>query len=58
MTDFILRCESCGEFTMKEYCTCGGKAKQIRPPKFSPDDQYVAYRRKAKEDDRKKAGLI
>ena len=33
---------------MKDVCACGGKALTPRPAKFSIDDKYGAYRRKAK----------
>ncbi|MBS3102637.1 ribosome biogenesis protein [Candidatus Woesearchaeota archaeon] len=52
----ILKCESCGRYTMKEEC-CGGKTIAIRPLKFSLDDPYGSYRRKAKAGELKKKGL-
>ena len=54
----ILKCQSCGNYTLKERCECGGKAINPKPPKFSPEDKYGKYRRKVKEKDRKKQGLI
>jgi len=33
---------------MKEKCGCGGKAVPVVPPKYSPQDRYAEYRRKAK----------
>ena len=45
----ILKCEKCGRYTMKEQCSCSGKALNPKPAKFSPDDKYAHYRRKAKE---------
>ena len=44
----ILKCEKCGAYTMNEKCKCGGKALTIVPAKFSPQDRYAEYRRKAK----------
>lgn len=54
----ILKCESCGNYTLKEICSCGGKAIGIKPPKFSLKDDYAGYRRKAKEKEWKEKGLI
>ena len=54
----ILKCESCGEYTLKEKCKCGGKALSIKPAKYSPEDPYVEYRIRAKEKERKKLKLI
>jgi len=54
----ILKCKSCGKHTLKEKCSCGGIAANIKPPKFSPEDNYAKYRRKYKSDERKKDGLV
>ena len=43
---------------MKNVCLCGGKALTPKPAKFSVEDKYGAYRRKAKTDLFKKEGLI
>ncbi len=43
---------------MKEVCACGTKALIPRPMKYSPDDKFVSYRRKAKIDDYRKMGLL
>ncbi|MBW2991841.1 RNA-protein complex protein Nop10 [Candidatus Woesearchaeota archaeon] len=45
----ILKCQSCNEYTMNEECKCGGKAVNPKPPKYSPEDPYADYRRKAKK---------
>lgn len=34
---------------MKEHCDCGEKTVSCKPPKYSPEDKYAEYRRKAKE---------
>jgi rRNA maturation protein Nop10 len=34
---------------MEQICSCGAKAITTRPPKYSPEDKYAEYRRKAKE---------
>ena len=54
----ILKCQKCGEYTLHDECKCGGKAIENKPPKYSPDDKYADYKRKAKEEERKKAGLL
>ena len=54
----ILKCESCGKYTMKEACSCNGKAITPKPAKFSPEDKYGAYRRKVKINEFEKRGLL
>jgi len=54
----ILKCESCGKYTMNEKCSCGGKALNPKPAKFNPEDDYGDYRRKAKENKWKEEGLL
>lgn len=55
----ILKCEKCGQYTMRDICPkCGGKAVNPKPAKYSPNDAYGSYRRKAKEAELKKEGLI
>ncbi len=34
---------------MKEICDCGERSVSHKPPKYSPEDKYASYRRKAKE---------
>ena len=43
---------------MKEICSCGGGALTPKPAKFSIEDKYGSYRRKAKINDFKKKGLL
>ncbi|PIN86166.1 ribosome biogenesis protein [Candidatus Woesearchaeota archaeon CG10_big_fil_rev_8_21_14_0_10_44_13] len=43
----IMRCPVCGVYTMKEE-HCGQKTVNPKPPKYSPEDKYGGYRRKAK----------
>jgi H/ACA ribonucleoprotein complex subunit 3 len=43
---------------MKEVCSCGGKAVNPRPPKYSPEDPYGEYRRKAKKQSLMDQGLL
>ncbi|MFA5943730.1 MAG: RNA-protein complex protein Nop10 [Candidatus Thermoplasmatota archaeon] len=48
----LKRCLKCKEYTLQDTCPhCGGAAKPNRPAKFSPEDQYGAYRRKLKRLD-------
>mgnify|MGYP006274923751 CR=1 FL=1 len=55
----ILRCTSCGVFSLHETCReCGGKAISIEPPKYSPDDKYAELKRTAKTDDYKQRGFL
>jgi len=49
MSRHIFKCEKCGAYTMNEICSCGGKALTTRPPKYSPEDKFAKYRRRAKE---------
>ncbi len=42
-------CPNCGRYTLEEVCpVCGGKTVLAHPPKYSPEDKYGEYRRKAK----------
>lgn len=54
----ILRCKSCGKYTISEICVCGGEAVLPIPPKYSPEDKYGSYRRRAKENNLKEKGLL
>ncbi|HOP09808.1 MAG TPA: RNA-protein complex protein Nop10 [Candidatus Methanofastidiosa archaeon] len=47
----ILKCSSCGEYTLHDECPkCGGRAVPVRPPRFSPEDKYAEYRRRWKSE--------
>ncbi len=46
----ILKCGKCSNYTMKEQCSCGGNAVTVKPAKYSPEDKYADYRRKAKKE--------
>ena len=54
----ILYCQACGKHTMNETCDCTLKTAPVAPVKYSPQDKYADYRRKAKEPERKAAGLL
>ncbi|MBU0536569.1 MAG: RNA-protein complex protein Nop10 [Nanoarchaeota archaeon] len=43
----IMRCIKCSQYTMQEV-HCGEKTVNPKPPKYSPEDKYGEYRRKAK----------
>ncbi len=45
MKALMLKCTSCGHYTMKEKCPrCGGQAATAHPARYSPDDRYARYR--------------
>lgn len=54
----ILKCKSCGKFTLNEGCLCGGEAISPRPPKYSPQDPYGKYRREVKSVNLKEKGIL
>jgi len=53
----ILRCQKCGQYTL-EPSHCNQQAIPPRPPRFSVEDKYADLKRKAKQEDLKKRGLI
>jgi H/ACA ribonucleoprotein complex subunit 3 len=49
MAKSILFCSDCKEYTMEQICPrCEKKTIFPKPPKYSPEDKYAEYRRKAK----------
>lgn len=49
----ILRCTSCGTYTLKESCpVCDSPTGPSAPARFSPEDPYGAQRRKLKKEQR------
>ena len=44
----ILKCTHCGSYGLQELCNCGHSRIEPKPPRYSPEDKYGAYRRKAK----------
>lgn len=59
MARHISVCALCHRYTMADKCPeCGAPAVTTQPPKYSPEDKYADYRRRAKRDDIEKAGLI
>ncbi|MCL1810819.1 MAG: RNA-protein complex protein Nop10 [Methanomassiliicoccaceae archaeon] len=48
MSSSLRKCASCGRYTLKDACpSCGSVAVSPVPAKFSPEDRYGEYRRKA-----------
>jgi len=54
----LLKCQSCGSYTMKDECKCGSKAASVKPLKYSPDDKYADLIRKAKRAALEEKGLL
>ena len=54
----ILKCANCNKYTMKETCDCGNKTLIAKPLKYSPNDRFSAYRRKAKINEYAERGLL
>lgn len=53
----IYTCAVCGTYTMLQK-HCSKATQSVKPAKFSPDDKYADMTRKAKEDERRKQGLL
>jgi len=50
MSNQIMFCDACKKYTMNETCSCGAKTYHKKPAKYSPEDPYGEYRRKAKKE--------
>lgn len=47
----ILKCSKCDTYTLKENCPkCGEKTLSPKPARFSPQDKWGEWRRKAKKE--------
>jgi H/ACA ribonucleoprotein complex subunit 3 len=47
----ILRCDACNTYTMQKTCPqCKAATRQAKPAKYSPEDRWGSYRRRAKEE--------
>ena len=57
MAKHIKKCAVCNAYTMQEI-HCSKKTLNPKPQKYSPEDKYTEYRRKAKLDERKKQGIV
>ncbi|MBW3011422.1 ribosome biogenesis protein [Candidatus Woesearchaeota archaeon] len=45
----MYKCEKCG-YTLSVACPkCRQKTKEVKVPKFNPEDKYGKYRRQAEE---------
>ena len=45
----LLKKCGCGNYSMRDECpACGAKTFSVHPPKYSPEDKFAEYRRKAK----------
>jgi H/ACA ribonucleoprotein complex subunit 3 len=45
MKSLLVRCETCGKYSMDPKCpSCGGPTVPAAPAKYSPDDRYARYR--------------
>lgn len=51
-------CTVCRKHTIKQTCDCTIVPAPVGPMKYSPEDKYGNYRRKAKEAERKAAGIL
>ncbi|MCL2333263.1 MAG: RNA-protein complex protein Nop10 [Candidatus Methanoplasma sp.] len=48
MASSFRRCTACKRYTMKDKCpSCGSMTTDPAPIKYSPEDRYGEYRRKA-----------
>ncbi|MBI2144217.1 ribosome biogenesis protein [Candidatus Woesearchaeota archaeon] len=55
----IRRCQGCSAYTLMERCgKCSFQAVVPKPAKYSPEDHYAAYRRKAKEEQLRAKGWL
>lgn len=54
----IRHCGVCSKYTLKGVCDCTMATAPVYPAKYSPEDKYGSYRRKAKEADRKAQGIV
>ncbi|MBI2575809.1 nucleolar RNA-binding Nop10p family protein [Candidatus Woesearchaeota archaeon] len=55
----LLKCVPCNSYTLKEACAvCSATTVPAIPPRYSPDDKYGDYRRKAKEVNLRMDGLL
>ena len=54
----LRRCEACKRYTLINVCPdCGARAVEPHPPKYSPEDKYAEYRRKANRPELEKEGV-
>ncbi|MBN1389724.1 MAG: RNA-protein complex protein Nop10 [Candidatus Thermoplasmatota archaeon] len=52
MRSRILRCNTCGKYTLSDRCrNCGTSTVNTFPPRYSPQDRYGKYRRMFRADE-------
>ena len=50
MKSLMRRC-SCGRYTLQDTCPeCGSGVDVLIPPRYSPEDRFGKYRRRAKRE--------
>jgi len=53
MKTTLRKCARCREYTLKDTCPRGGaQTSPPIPPRYSPDDRYGEYRRRARQENR------
>ena len=56
MRSLLRKCVACGRYTLEEVCpACKKPTRCAHPPRFSPQDKYVAYRVRLKLESIEKA---
>ncbi|MEK6986825.1 MAG: RNA-protein complex protein Nop10 [Candidatus Thermoplasmatota archaeon] len=51
MRSLLKKCLACGRYTLQDACpSCGGRAGNPMPPRYSPEDRYGVYRRRLKRE--------
>ncbi|HEV8361619.1 MAG TPA: RNA-protein complex protein Nop10 [Candidatus Thermoplasmatota archaeon] len=52
----LRKCPACARYSLKDTCpSCGAKAIEPGPAKYSPEDHYGKYRRALKKEARERA---
>lgn len=54
----VYKCLNCDKYTMKETCDCNRKTMLARPVRYSDEDKFASYKRRAKIEDYKNRGLL
>jgi len=55
----IMFCPNCRAYTLKAVCgKCSSRSVIPKPARYSPDDHYASYRRKAKESQLREKGWL
>jgi len=58
MVEKLRYCPACQRYTLAEQCpACSAQTIHPKPPKFSLEDKYGAYRREVKKQKLKEKGL-